>query len=136
MFDNKELDTILIGLQAYKDDTEDYIIDVTSELEYREYRCHTNLVKSLKEQLKISNEKLEDINNIIDKINQINKPNYKRGDMVLFVSGRMIGLNGKITDIDKCDLKRPLMIKIEDCNEVNNCTYFCNYDEIEVIKLH
>jgi len=46
----------------------------------------------------------------------------------------MIGLTGKVCDIDRCDNKTPLAIRIDDTDEINECTYFCGYDEVKVLK--
>lgn len=54
-------------------------------------------------------------------------------DNVKIIKGRMEGMTGVIVDIDEIDEERPLNIKIKDNAEVNNCVYFCDFDDVEII---
>jgi len=54
----------------------------------------------------------------------------KIGNKVLVVNGMFQGYYGVIMDIDSCDSKKPLAIKLNDNSTFNNCTCFVNFDDV------
>ena len=56
------------------------------------------------------------------------------GNAVIVIAGIFKDYFGKVTDVDICDSKRPLVIKLEDTSDFNNCTCFVNFDDIKVLK--
>jgi hypothetical protein len=82
---------------------------------------------------------LKDLPFIINTLSEIkdyfdNMPVPKKNDRVKFIKGRMLCLEGTIFDIDSCDKEKPLVIKIDESREMSECTYFCGYDDVEVVK--
>lgn len=78
---------------------------------------------------------LEEAQFIVDSLKEIieyyNNP-PKRDDKVKFITGRMEGLYGAITDVDKCDDERPLAVRIKDKSFEG--VYYCSYNEISKVS--
>lgn len=53
------------------------------------------------------------------------------GSFVEVVSGVFKGYFGTIMDIDTCDSKRPLVVKLDDNPDFNNCTCFVNFNNVK-----
>jgi len=75
------------------------------------------------EQAKFIRDSLDDIITFFESI-----PNV--GNKVLVVNGMFKGYYGTIVDIDTCDSKKPLVIKLNDTPSFNNCTCFVNFDDV------
>jgi len=70
---------------------------------------------------------------IRDSLNEIitcyeNMPSV--GDFVEVTNGIFEGYFGTIFDIDICDSKRPLAIRLDDNPNFNDCTCFVNFDDV------
>ena len=70
---------------------------------------------------------------IVDSLNEIityyeNLPSV--GDFVEVTNGIFEGYFGTIFDIDICDSKRPLAIRLDDNPNFNDCTCFVNFDDV------
>ena len=71
---------------------------------------------------------------IRDSLNEIityyeNMPSV--GNHIEVINGMFKGYFGKIFDIDICDSKRPLAIRLDDNSDFNDCTCFVNFDDIK-----
>ena len=71
---------------------------------------------------------------IRDSLNEIityyeNMPSV--GNHIEEINGMFKGYIGKIFDIDICDSKRPLAIRLDDNSDFNDCTCFVNFDDIK-----
>jgi len=53
------------------------------------------------------------------------------GNFVEVINGLFAGYFGTIFDIDNCDSKRPLVVKLDDNHDFNNCTCFVNFDDVK-----
>ena len=53
------------------------------------------------------------------------------GNYIKVINGMFKGYFGKIFDIDICDSKRPLAIRLDDNSDFNDCTCFVNFDDIK-----
>jgi len=74
---------------------------------------------------------------IVDSLNEIityyeNLPSV--GDFVEVTNGIFKGYFGTIFDIDNCDSKRPLVIRLDDNTDFNNCTCFVGFDDIKIVS--
>jgi len=52
------------------------------------------------------------------------------GNCIEVINGIFKGYFGTIFDIDICDSKRPLNIRLDDNHDFNNCTCFVNFDDV------
>ena len=80
---------------------------------------------------------LEQAKFIRDSLNEIityyeNIPSV--GNYIEVINGIFKGYFGTIFDIDNCDSKRPLVIRLDNNPDFNNCTCFINYDEVKKAK--
>jgi len=71
---------------------------------------------------------------IRDSLNEIityyeNMPSVNQ--FVEVVNGIFKGYFGTIFDIDNCDSKRPLVIRLDDNHDFNNCTCFVNFGDVK-----
>jgi len=71
---------------------------------------------------------------IRDSLNEIivyyeNMPSV--GDFVEVINGIFKGYFGKIFDVDICDSKRPLAIRLDDNPEFNDCTCFVGFADVK-----
>jgi len=74
---------------------------------------------------------------IIDSLNEIityyeNMPSV--GNYIEIINGIFKGYFGTIFDIDNCDSKRPLVIRLDDNSDFNNCTCFVNFDDVKKVN--
>ena len=53
------------------------------------------------------------------------------GNYIEVINGIFKGYFGTIFDIDNCDSKRPLVVKLDDNHDFNNCTCFVNFDDVK-----
>jgi len=53
------------------------------------------------------------------------------GDFVEVTNGIFKGYFGTIFDIDICDSKRPLVIRLDDNPDFNDCTCFVGFDDVK-----
>jgi len=70
---------------------------------------------------------------IRDSLNEIityyeNMPSV--GNYIEVINGIFKGYFGTIFDIDNCDSKRPLVIRLDNNPDFNNCTYFVNFEDV------
>jgi len=71
---------------------------------------------------------------IKDSLNEIiiyyeNMPSV--GNYVEVINGIFKGYFGTIFDIDICDSKRPLVIRLDNNPDFNDCTCFVNFDDVK-----
>ena len=71
---------------------------------------------------------------IKDSLNEIiiyyeNMPSV--GNYVEVINGIFKGYFGTIFDIDICDSKRPLVIRLDDNPDFNDCTCFVGFDDVK-----
>ena len=77
---------------------------------------------------------LEQAKFIKDSLNEIityyeNIPSV--GNYIEVINGIFKGYFGTIFDIDNCDSKRPLVIRLDNNPDFNNCTCFVNFNEVK-----
>ena len=59
-----------------------------------------------------------------------NIPEFKIGYHVNIINGKFKGCRGKIVDIDECDNKRPLAVKIDEIDFEGVC--YIGYDDVKL----
>ena len=71
----------------------------------------------------------DSLNNIITHYDNI--PSVD--SFVEIINGLFAGNFGTIVDIDSCDSKRPVAVKLNDTPDFNNCTCFVGFDDIKKV---
>jgi len=56
------------------------------------------------------------------------------GNYIEVINGIFKGYFGTIFDIDNCDSKRPLVVRLDDNHDFNNCTCFVNFDDVNKVN--
>ena len=81
---------------------------------------------------------LDEAKFIIDSFNEIidhykNMPKIEKGMIVRIINGRFKDCEGKVVDIDRCDKKRPIMVRIDSFSFEGYC--YVGYNDVEEIKV-